>query len=193
VIHCAVNIALATKKPRPDQAEPRGDFAAELLLAAEQGALFRTTRDPRNGSPGLVIEAFAFRHELDRVAKLVAGRCQRRRDHRGGHGVRYGYPRTDQNRPSFFNCKDGCRGFSFSNASFLSASARMFSGSFAYASPRTAGWRSVSQLARTAGESLKIFPVIALPRHERAWGARLVKISVPGSREATQLPDGNRA
>jgi hypothetical protein len=32
---------------------------------AEQGALIRTARDHHNGSPGLGIEAFAFRRRLD--------------------------------------------------------------------------------------------------------------------------------
>jgi hypothetical protein len=39
---------------------------------AEQGALIRTACDHRNGSPGLGIEAFAFRRRLD--LQSLAGR-----------------------------------------------------------------------------------------------------------------------
>jgi hypothetical protein len=50
---------------QPDEPGRKMPETGTRPRTAEQGALIRTACDHRNGSPGLGIEAFAFRRRLD--------------------------------------------------------------------------------------------------------------------------------
>jgi hypothetical protein len=64
-IHCAVNIAPATKKAPPGPSRAALGFCGRVASDGRARSSLPHDSRPRNGSLGLVIEAFAFRHGLD--------------------------------------------------------------------------------------------------------------------------------
>jgi len=68
-----VNIAPATKKAPPGPSRAALGFCGRVASNGRARSSLPHDSRPPNGSTGLVIEAFAFRHGLGRVAKLLAG------------------------------------------------------------------------------------------------------------------------